>query len=68
MDACLEPSGNFEIKHLKQQVYEEMKNNNISAKHLIEILQFDEKEKERDTEIVGEEPDAHDDIVSQYTT
>ena len=45
MNEDLEPSGNLENMQLKQQVYEEMKNNNINADHLIEILRVDEKEQ-----------------------
>ena len=50
-----------------------MKNNNINADHLIEILQVDEKEQSENglpaAALDGDllEPTAHDDIVSQYT-
>ena len=73
MNEDLEPSGNLENMQLKQQVYEEMKNNNINADHLIEILQVDEKEQSESgppavlDATALEEPTAHDDIVSQYT-
>ena len=63
----LEPSGNFEAKHLKQQVYEEMKNNNINTEHLIEILQVDENSENvlnNESPTQEKEANPHDDIVS----
>ena len=69
MNEDLEPSGNLENMQLKQQVYEEMKNNNINADHLIEILRVDEKEQSENGPTVEDatnlgEPNSHDDIVS----
>ena len=62
----LEPSANLENRQLKQEVYEEMKNNNITTDHLIEILQVDE-DNLPDTLGVEVPAGEHDDIVTQYT-